>query len=93
MAGSRMSNEAGVEALKKVRSVIGSFGPPMALRKFYGVLNAIEMQIEDDHYSVEAVQYLGKALGAIAMLYRLDMVKRAQLVKAWETFVGTLGKT
>ena len=60
-------NKAGVNALEKVREVTASFGLPLKrARKFNGVFNAIEMQIEDGEYSADAVKALDQALLALA---------------------------
>src|SRR6266487_5451825 len=67
-----MYNQAGVDALDDVRAVVASFGAPIAFRKLYGILNAMEMHVEETPYSVEALQHLGKALEATARLYRID---------------------
>ena len=57
-----MYNQAGVDALDAVRAVVASFGAPIAFRKLYGLLNTMEMHVEETPYSVEALQHLGKAL-------------------------------
>ena len=64
-----MYNQAGVDALDAVRAVVASFGAPIAFRKLYGILNAMEMHVEETPYSVEALQHLGQALEATARLY------------------------
>ena len=62
--------QAGVNALGKVRVVIDSFGlPSIKARKFSGILNAIEMQIEDYDYTDDVVKALDKALLALANKY------------------------
>ena len=65
-------NQAGVDALDDVRAVVASFGAPIAFRKLYGILNAMEMHVEETPYRVEALQHLGKALKATARLYQGD---------------------
>jgi hypothetical protein len=87
-----MYNQAGVDALDAVRAVVASFGAPIAFRKLYGLLNAMEMHVEETPYSVEALQYLGKALEATARLYRIDQQKRAQLTRAFDTFLSKVEK-
>jgi hypothetical protein len=57
-----MYNQAGVDALDAVRAVVASFGAPLLFRKLYGILNAMEMHVEETPYSVEVLQHLGKAL-------------------------------
>ena len=68
-----MYNEKGVQALESVSHVIESSGLPLRkFRKFNGILNAMEMQIEDFEYSLEVVDLLGKALLALAKVYELE---------------------
>src|SRR5215831_1434041 len=66
-----MYNQAGVDALDEVRAVVASFGAPLSFRKLYGLLNAMEMYVEETPYSVEALQHLGKAIEATARLYQI----------------------
>jgi hypothetical protein len=67
-----MSPEERIDALEEVRDVIASHNlPPIKQRKFNGIFNAIEMQIEDDDFSPEAVEHLGNAVIAVAKKYRL----------------------
>jgi hypothetical protein len=87
-----MYNQAGVDALDDVRAVVASFGAPIAFRKLYGLLNAMEMQVEETPYSVEALQHLGKALEATARLYQRDQQQRTQLARALATFLRTVEK-
>lgn len=62
-----MSSEAGLDAFDRVRQLIASHNVPfIKQRKFNGIFNALAMQIEDGEYSAEAVDYLGKALLALA---------------------------
>src|SRR5215468_1410246 len=82
-----MYNQAGVDALDAVRAVVASFGAPLAFRKLYGILNAMEMHVEETPYSVEALQHLGKALEATTRLYQVDQKKYAQLERASATFL------
>jgi hypothetical protein len=88
-----MYNQAGVDALEAVRAVVASFGAPIAFRKLYGILNAMEMHVEETPYSVEALQHLGKALEATARLYRIEHQKSTQLARALATFFRTVEKT
>ena len=60
-------NKAGMNALDKVREVTASFGLPLIkARKFNGISNATEMQIEDGEYPADAVKALDQALLASA---------------------------
>ena len=87
-----MYNQAGADALDAVRAVVASFGAPIAFRKLYGLLNAMEMHVEETPYSVEALQHLGKALEATARLYQVDQQKSTHLEKALATFFRTVAK-
>jgi hypothetical protein len=87
-----MYNQAGVDALDAVRAVVASFGAPISFRKLYGILNAMEMHVEETPYSVEALQHLGKALEATARLYRIDQQKHIQLTRALATFLSKVEK-
>ena len=87
-----MYNQAGVDALDDVRAVVASFGAPIAFRKLYGLLNAMEMHVEEKPYSVEALQHLGKALEATARLYKVDQQKHIQLTRALATFLSKAEK-
>ena len=79
-------NKAGVKALEKVREVIDSFGLPLIrARKFNGILNAIEMQIEDYEYTDDVVKALDKALLVLAGRYVSDM-RFAELERALAEF-------
>ncbi len=63
-------NKAGVKALEKVEAVIDSFDLPLVTApKFNGIMNAIEIQIEDYEYSEEVVKALDKALLVLAGRY------------------------
>ncbi len=85
-------NKAGVKALEKVREVIDSFGLPLIrARKFNGILNAIEMQIEDYEYADDVVEALDKALLALAGKYASDM-RYAELERALAEFERRLGR-
>ena len=55
--------------VKQVRKLLESLGPPVAVRKLYGVLNALEMQVEDGRYQRHAVARLCEALLATAEIY------------------------
>jgi hypothetical protein len=87
-----MYNQAGVDALDEVRAVVASFGAPIAFRKLYGILNALEMHVEETPYSVEALQHLGEALEATARLYRIDQQQSTTLTRALATFLRTAAK-
>ena len=87
-----MYNQAGVDALDAVRAVVASFGAPIAFRKLYGLLNAMEMQVEETPYSVEALQHLGKALEATARLYQVDQQGQTRLDRAVTAFLSKVAK-
>ncbi|HLG17188.1 MAG TPA: hypothetical protein VJH03_22240 [Blastocatellia bacterium] len=49
-----------VRALKEVRNAVEALALPfMKQRKFNGILNAIEMQVEDGEYNPDVVDDLG----------------------------------
>jgi hypothetical protein len=87
-----MYNQAGVDALDAVRAVVASFGAPLLFRKLYGILNAMEMHVEETPYSVESLQHLGKALEATARLYQGDQQGQTRLERALATFLRTAAK-
>ena len=87
-----MYNQTGVDALDTVRAVVASFGAPLLFRKLYGILNAMEMHVEETPYSVEAVQHLGNALEVTARLYRIDQQQSTKLTRALATFLRTAAK-
>ena len=87
-----MYNQGGVDALEAVRAVVASLGAPIAFRKLYGILNAMEMHVEETPYSVEALQHLGKALEATARLYQVDQQGQTRLDRAVTAFLSTVTK-
>ena len=87
-----MYNQAGVDALEAVRAVVASFGAPIAFRKLYGILNAMEMHVEETPYSVEALQHLGEALEATARLYQINQPQSTNLARALATFLSKVEK-
>jgi hypothetical protein len=69
-----MYNKKGVKALQELEQIVNSFGLSLVNeRKFKGILNALEMQIEDYNYSLEVVEYLGKAFVELAKSYQLNV--------------------
>lgn len=67
-----MSPEERIDALEAVRDVIASHNlPPIKQRKFNGIFNAMELQIEDEDFSPETVEHLGNAVITVAKKYRL----------------------
>lgn len=87
-----MYNKKAVEDLGEVRAVVESFGASIRFRKLYGILNAIEMQVEEDPCSIEVVRYLGKASGETAVMYQVDKKSRAKLERTFEIFIRKLDK-
>jgi len=72
---------------------VASFGAPLVFRKLYGILNAMEMHVEETPYSVEALQHLGEALEATARLYRIDQQQSTTLTRALATFLRKVEKS
>lgn len=63
-------DKAAVEDLRKVEAIIESFGLPLAIaRKFNGIVNAVEMQVEDREFAEDTVRALDKALILLAEKY------------------------
>ena len=60
-----------LDAVRSMRQCVESFGPPIAYRKLHGILNALEMQVEDGNYNRHAVVRLCEACLATAELYSL----------------------
>ena len=82
-------NEAGVKALHGVRNAIDSAGLPLLKeRKLNGILNAIEMQIEDYDYDDDVVEALVRALVSLAERY--ELTTRAELDSALAGFERNL---
>ncbi|PON12577.1 hypothetical protein C2W62_38900, partial [Candidatus Entotheonella serta] len=55
--------ESDYPPLEEVRDFIASHNlPPIKQRKFNGIFNVMEMQIEDDNFSPEAFEHLEKAV-------------------------------
>jgi hypothetical protein len=65
--------------VKRIRSLVESLGPAVRFRKLHGVLNALEMQVEDGRYQRHAVARLCEALLATAELYTIPEPMRQQL--------------
>ena len=66
-------------AVHEVRTLLESLGPPIAFRKLHGILNALEMQVEDGEYQRHAVARLCEALLATAELYDIPEGKAGRL--------------
>jgi hypothetical protein len=74
MARNQVSAQAG-----RIRELLESLGPPIVFRKLFGILNALEMQVEDGHYQRHAVARLCEALLATAELYDIPQEEGARL--------------
>ena len=59
-------------AVQPIRQLLKSLGRPAAFRKLHGILNALEMQVEDGRFQKHAVARLCEALLATAELYPID---------------------
>jgi hypothetical protein len=66
-----MAGKSLAARVKKVRGLVDSLGPAVAFRKLHGILNALEIQIEDGDYRRHAVTRLCEALLATAELYQI----------------------
>ena len=77
-----MTGKSLMARVKKVRELVDSLGPAVAFRKLHGVLNALEMQVEDGDYQRHAVARLCEALLATAELYDISEGRAGQLEAA-----------
>ncbi len=66
-------------AVRGVREQLESLGPPIVFRKLHGILNALEMQVDDGDYQRQAVARLCEALLATAALYDIPEDKAGRL--------------
>ena len=67
-----MAEQPGMAALAEARGLVEALGPKIMYRKMHGIMNALEMQLEDEHFSQGAVRALGNALLETAELYEVD---------------------
>ncbi len=77
-----MAGKSLMAKVKEVRELVDSLGPAVGFRKLQGVLNALEMQIEDGNYQRRAVTRLCEALLATAELYDIPERLAGQLADA-----------
>ena len=77
-----MAGKSLMVRVDKVRELVGSFGPALLFRKLNGILNALEMQVEDGNYNRHAVSRLCEALLATAELYDIPYDLRGELEEA-----------
>ena len=77
-----MTDKSLVAKVKGVRELVDSLGSAVLFRKLHGVLNALEMQVEDLNYQRHAVARLCEALLATADLYDIPDVLGGQLEEA-----------
>jgi hypothetical protein len=64
-----MAGKSLMARVNKVRKLVDSLGPAITFRKLHGILNALEMQVEDGDYQRHAVTRLCEALLATRELY------------------------
>ena len=69
-------------AIGKLQNLVDALGSVVGFRKLYGVLNALEMQIEDGNYRRCAVTRLCEALVATVALYDIPAALAGQLEEA-----------
>jgi hypothetical protein len=77
-----MAGKSLMVKVKKLRAVVEALGPPIAFRKLNGILNALEMQVEDGKYQRHAVVRLCEALLATRELYDIPEDVANQLEEA-----------
>ncbi len=75
-----MTNNPLLKQAGQIRKLLELLGPPIAFRKMFGILNALEMQVEDGKYQRHAVARLCEALLATAQFYDIpeDMAGRLE---------------
>ncbi len=66
-----MAANKALEAVVQLRQYVESLGPPIYYRKLNGILNALEMQVEDGRYDRHAVTRLCEALLASAAAHEM----------------------
>ena len=77
-----MSDKSLAARVKKVRGLVDSLGPAIRYRKLHGILNALEMQVEDGNHERHAVARLCEALLAASALYEIPEDLGGQLEEA-----------
>lgn len=82
-----MAGKSLTTRVKTVRTLIDSLGSALAYRKLHGVLNALEMQVEDEDYKRHAVTRLCEALLATAEMYNIPESLARRLEEAVCTVV------
>jgi len=76
--------------VRKVRKLVDALGPVVAFRQLHGILNALEMQVEDGNYHRRAVARLCEALLATAELYHIPKFLTKQLEEAIRSVKGDI---
>ncbi len=66
--------EQSIKPLRELEKLLTSLAPKIIFRKIFGIMNALEMQVDDDNYSIEAVQLLCKAILETAHLYKIENI-------------------
>jgi len=66
----------------KIRNLVDALGPAVAFPKLHGVLNALEMQVDDGNYHDNAIRPLCEALLATAELYDIQEFLAKALAQA-----------
>jgi len=63
------SRKSAMARVKKLRQLVDALGTARAYRKLHGILDALELQVDDGNYRSHAVTRLCEAFLATAELY------------------------
>jgi hypothetical protein len=77
-----VSGKSVAARVKKLRQLVDSLGTAVAFRKLHGILDAMEMQVDDGNYRRHAVTRLCEALLATAELYDIPEAIARQIEEA-----------
>ena len=77
-----MSGKSVAARVKELRQLVDSLGTAAAFRKLHGILDAMEMQVDDGNYRRHAVTRLCEALLATAELYDIPEAIARQIEEA-----------
>lgn len=87
-----MARNPVLAAVKPIRDFLESLGPRITFRKLHGILNALEMQVEDGQFQGDAVALLCEALLATAKFYAIDEQAIGRLEQPGRTVIDLAKK-
>lgn len=77
-----MTRNSVKSGVKRIRQTVDSLGARHEFRKLRGVLEALELQVDDEHFQRHAVTRLCEALLATAQLYDIPEELAGKLEEA-----------